>query len=37
MSVPHCSVTWLVIRPNGRVTLRCLGDSGFIPPSMVTY
>ncbi|KAJ8312962.1 hypothetical protein KUTeg_010335 [Tegillarca granosa] len=26
-----CSLTWITIRPNGRVSLRMLGDSGFMP------
>ncbi|XP_060763736.1 serine/threonine-protein phosphatase PGAM5, mitochondrial isoform X2 [Neoarius graeffei] len=30
------SITWLTIRPSGRVALRALGDSGFMPPSKVT-
>ena len=36
MSLPHCSVTILRIDPRGRVSLRCLGDSGFLPRDMVT-
>ncbi|XP_076854958.1 serine/threonine-protein phosphatase PGAM5, mitochondrial isoform X2 [Brachyhypopomus gauderio] len=30
------SITWLTIRPSGRVALRALGDSGFMPPDKVT-
>ncbi|KAI1901072.1 hypothetical protein AGOR_G00056370 [Albula goreensis] len=30
------SITWLTIRPNGRVALRMLGDSGFMPPDKLT-
>ncbi|KAB5528233.1 hypothetical protein PHYPO_G00137970 [Pangasianodon hypophthalmus] len=30
------SITWLTIRPSGRVALRALGDSGFMPPEKVT-
>lgn len=37
MSLPHCGVTVLRLKPNGRVSLRCLGDSGFLPANMVTY
>ncbi|XP_035496723.1 serine/threonine-protein phosphatase PGAM5, mitochondrial isoform X3 [Scophthalmus maximus] len=30
------SITWLTIRPSGRVALRTLGDSGFMPPDKLT-
>ncbi|XP_036383045.1 serine/threonine-protein phosphatase PGAM5, mitochondrial [Megalops cyprinoides] len=30
------SITWLTVRPNGRVALRTLGDSGFMPPDKLT-
>ncbi|TSO98506.1 Serine/threonine-protein phosphatase PGAM5, mitochondrial [Bagarius yarrelli] len=30
------SITWLTVRPSGRVALRALGDSGFMPPDKVT-
>ncbi|KAM9446931.1 serine/threonine-protein phosphatase PGAM5, mitochondrial isoform 2-T2 [Clarias gariepinus] len=30
------SITWLTVRPSGRVALRTLGDSGFMPPDKVT-
>lgn len=30
------SITWLTIRPSGRVALRALGDSGFMPPDKLT-
>ncbi|XP_062873762.1 serine/threonine-protein phosphatase PGAM5, mitochondrial isoform X1 [Trichomycterus rosablanca] len=30
------SITWLTIRPSGRVGLRAMGDSGFMPPDKVT-
>lgn len=36
MSLPHCSITILQIAPNGNVSLRCLGDSGFLETEMVT-
>ncbi|OQV14371.1 Serine/threonine-protein phosphatase PGAM5, mitochondrial [Hypsibius exemplaris] len=29
-------VTWVTIRPNGRVSLRTFGDSGHIPPHQLT-
>ena len=36
-SLPHASMTHLVIRPGGEVTLRLLGDVGHLPAEMVTY
>ncbi|XP_028680093.1 serine/threonine-protein phosphatase PGAM5, mitochondrial isoform X1 [Erpetoichthys calabaricus] len=36
MGLNHGSITWLTIRPSGRVILRTLGDSGFMPPEKVT-
>ncbi|XP_010731615.3 serine/threonine-protein phosphatase PGAM5, mitochondrial isoform X1 [Larimichthys crocea] len=30
------SITWLTIRPSGRVALRTLGDAGFMPPDKLT-
>ncbi|XP_055339703.1 serine/threonine-protein phosphatase PGAM5, mitochondrial-like isoform X2 [Paramacrobiotus metropolitanus] len=36
MSLHHSSITWLTIRPNGRVSLRTFGDSGHIPPNQLT-
>uniref|UniRef100_A0A4W5LP04 Serine/threonine-protein phosphatase PGAM5, mitochondrial n=1 Tax=Hucho hucho TaxID=62062 RepID=A0A4W5LP04_9TELE len=30
------SITWITIRPSGRVGLRMMGDSGFIPPEKLT-
>ena len=37
ISLPHASLTHLVIRPNGDVSLRMLGDVGHLPSAMVTY
>jgi len=37
MSLPHCSITRITIRPNGRVSLKGLGDAGHLPADMVTY
>lgn len=31
MGLNNGSITWLTIRPSGRVALRTLGDSGFMP------
>ncbi|KAG9487540.1 serine/threonine-protein phosphatase PGAM5, mitochondrial isoform X2 [Eleutherodactylus coqui] len=36
MSLNNCSITYLVIRPNGNVSLRMLGDSGFMPPEKLS-
>ncbi|CAH8667795.1 unnamed protein product [Schistosoma rodhaini] len=35
-SLDHGSITWLVIRPDGRVTLRWLGNSGHMPPELIS-
>ena len=37
ISLPHASLTHLVVRSSGCVTLRMLGDAGHLPPEMVTY
>ncbi|XP_017146048.1 serine/threonine-protein phosphatase Pgam5, mitochondrial [Drosophila miranda] len=31
LSLNHGSITWLTVRPSGYVSLRCMGDSGFMP------
>ncbi|CAG0892751.1 unnamed protein product [Darwinula stevensoni] len=36
MGLNHGSITWLTIRPSGRVVLRSLGDAGYMPPDKVT-
>ncbi|XP_013925267.1 PREDICTED: serine/threonine-protein phosphatase PGAM5, mitochondrial [Thamnophis sirtalis] len=36
ISLNNGSITHLVIRPNGRVALRLLGDTGFMPPEKIT-
>lgn len=36
ISLDHASITWVTIRPSGRVSIRRLGDSGFIPAKEVT-
>jgi len=36
LSLKHASLTWLVIRPSGRVHTRCLGEAGHFPPDMLT-
>ncbi|KAK7477428.1 hypothetical protein BaRGS_00031330 [Batillaria attramentaria] len=37
LSLAHCSLTQLSIRPSGRVSLRALGDSGHLPPTKITF
>uniref|UniRef100_H2Y5Y9 Serine/threonine-protein phosphatase PGAM5, mitochondrial n=1 Tax=Ciona savignyi TaxID=51511 RepID=H2Y5Y9_CIOSA len=37
LSLRHCSITWLSIRPNGRVSVKCLGDSGHLPHDKLTF
>lgn len=32
MSIGHCGITWVTIRPNGRVSLKSLGDTGHLSP-----
>ncbi|XP_015510471.1 serine/threonine-protein phosphatase PGAM5, mitochondrial-like isoform X2 [Neodiprion pinetum] len=36
LSLNHASITWIRISPSGRVTLRCLGDTGHMLPQNVT-
>ncbi|XP_037537173.1 serine/threonine-protein phosphatase PGAM5, mitochondrial isoform X2 [Nematolebias whitei] len=36
MGLHNGSITWLTIRPSGRVGLRTLGDAGFMPPDKLT-
>ncbi|XP_017888947.1 serine/threonine-protein phosphatase PGAM5, mitochondrial-like [Ceratina calcarata] len=36
LSLNHGSITWVTIRPNGRVTLRNLGDSGHMEPQLIS-
>ncbi|XP_041643001.1 serine/threonine-protein phosphatase PGAM5, mitochondrial isoform X4 [Cheilinus undulatus] len=36
MGLNNGSITWLTIRPSGRVALRTLGDTGFMPPDKLT-
>ncbi|XP_032803277.1 serine/threonine-protein phosphatase PGAM5, mitochondrial [Petromyzon marinus] len=37
MSLDNGSITWLAVRPSGRVGLRSLGDSGFMPATKLTH
>jgi len=36
-SLKHCSVTQIVIRPDGKVSCYGFGDAGFMPPDMITF
>jgi len=37
MSLANGSITMLVVRPDGRVSIRNLGDTGHMPPDAVTF
>jgi len=36
MWLNHGSITWLTIKPSGRVVLNAMGASGYMPPSRLT-
>ncbi len=36
ISLKNASVTWVTIRPDGRVSVSCLGDAGHMPVEMLT-
>lgn len=36
VSLDHGSLTWLIIRPSGTVSLRWLGNSGYMPPDKLS-
>ena len=36
-SIGHCSVTAVTIRPNGDVSVSALGNTGHLPPDLVTF
>jgi serine/threonine-protein phosphatase PGAM5 len=36
MSIGNCGITWLTIKPNGRVSLRSMGDTGHLHPHLIT-
>uniref|UniRef100_A0A1I8H891 Serine/threonine-protein phosphatase PGAM5, mitochondrial n=2 Tax=Macrostomum lignano TaxID=282301 RepID=A0A1I8H891_9PLAT len=36
-SLDHASITWVTIRPSGRVAVRYVGNSGHIPADKCTY
>uniref|UniRef100_A0A6G1SMS7 Serine/threonine-protein phosphatase PGAM5, mitochondrial n=1 Tax=Aceria tosichella TaxID=561515 RepID=A0A6G1SMS7_9ACAR len=35
-SLHNCSITWVAIRPSGRITVYSIGDSGHLPPHVLT-
>eukprot|EP00794_Sanderia_malayensis_P014406 gene14406-15906_t len=37
MSIANCGLTTITIRPNGRVSLKSLGDAGHLPPDQITF
>ena len=36
MSIGHCGITWVTIRPNGRVSVRSMGDTGHLPADQLS-
>lgn len=36
ISLKHASLTWITLRPDGRVSCRALGEAGHFPPAMLT-
>ncbi|CAB4070429.1 RARS [Lepeophtheirus salmonis] len=36
LSLKHASLSIICIRPDGRISLRALGDSGHLPPNLLT-
>uniref|UniRef100_A0A1I8PC45 Serine/threonine-protein phosphatase PGAM5, mitochondrial n=1 Tax=Stomoxys calcitrans TaxID=35570 RepID=A0A1I8PC45_STOCA len=36
INVNHASITWLTIQPSGNVSIKYLGDTGFIPAKFLT-
>ena len=36
MSLRHGSITWVTVKPNGFVSLRCLGEASHIPPDKLS-
>ncbi|KAH8332061.1 hypothetical protein KR067_011701 [Drosophila pandora] len=36
ISINHASITWLTISPSGNVSIKYLGDSGFMPVQFLT-
>uniref|UniRef100_A0A7S0HTS7 Serine/threonine-protein phosphatase PGAM5, mitochondrial n=1 Tax=Hanusia phi TaxID=3032 RepID=A0A7S0HTS7_9CRYP len=36
ISLPHCSLTVIAIHPSGSVSLRTLGNTHYLPPTLIT-
>lgn len=36
INLHHASISWVRIRPNGRVGLLTMGNSGHLPPELLT-
>ena len=36
ISLKHGSITWITIRPDGRTSIRALGETGHMPPNKLT-
>ena len=36
ISLKHGSMTWVTIRPDGRTSIRALGEAGYMPPDKLT-
>uniref|UniRef100_A0A1I7TLW3 Serine/threonine-protein phosphatase PGAM5, mitochondrial n=2 Tax=Caenorhabditis tropicalis TaxID=1561998 RepID=A0A1I7TLW3_9PELO len=37
MSLGNCSITWIVIRPKGHVSIRSIGDIGHLTPNKISF
>ncbi|CAI4232843.1 unnamed protein product [Auanema sp. JU1783] len=37
ISLGNCSLTWVTVRPNGRVSLKMMGDVGHLPVDKISY
>ncbi|KAH7729723.1 Protein PGAM-5 [Aphelenchoides avenae] len=37
MSLGNCSITWVVIRPSGAVSIRAIGDIGHLPAEKISF
>lgn len=37
MSLGNCSLTWIVVRPSGNVSIKAIGDIGHIPTPKVSF
>ncbi|TMW51022.1 hypothetical protein DOY81_003892 [Sarcophaga bullata] len=37
ININHASITWLTIQPSGNVSIKYLGDTGFIPAQYLTH